>query len=367
MIVIVDHARRLTAAERLLATEDLAALVVAPSPDLAYLVGYDPMPLERPTLLALVPGESPRLLVPTLERPLALDAPGAPELEIVGWRDGQDPYAVLAGWLPPGSRVALGDRIWGVHVLALQRAAPTVMWTSARPVVGTLRARKDPAELDALRRAGAAADAALEELLATAIAGRRELDIGADLARLLVEYGHERADFTIVASGPNAASPHHEPTERVIAAGDALVLDFGGVLDGYCSDTTRTFAIGEPSAELTRVHAVVHEAQAAARASVRPGVEIQEVDRAARAVIEAAGDGERFFHRTGHGIGLEVHEPPYAAEGDTTVLEPGMTFSVEPGIYMDGQLGVRIEDIVAVTDDGVEALNRSPRDLRIID
>ena len=362
-----DHGRRLAAAAELLAVRGLDALIVAPSPDLAYLTGYEPMPLERATLLVVVPDAAPRLLVPLLERPLALDAPGAGALGVSGWRDGEDPYEVIAGWLPPGGRVAVGDRLWGVHLLALQAAAPGRTWTSARPVVGTLRARKDVAELDALRRAGASADAALGDLLQMSFAHRRERDVAADLAELLLAHGHERVDFTIVASGPNAASPHHEPGDRVLTPGDALVLDFGGVLDGYCSDTTRTLAVGEPARELIGVHAVVREAQAAARATVRPGIQIREVDRAARAVIDAAGYGERFFHRTGHGIGIEVHEPPYADEDDDTVLAPGMTFSVEPGIYLDGRLGVRIEDIVAVTEEGVEELNRSPRDLLVVE
>jgi D-alanyl-D-alanine dipeptidase len=206
----------------------------------------------------------------------------------------------------------------------------------------------------------------LADLVQMTFAGRRERAIAVDLAELLRAHGHQRVDFTIVASGPNAASPHHEPGDRTLEVGDALVLDFGGVLDGYCSDTTRTVAVGEPSAQLIEVHAVVRDAQASARATVRPGIQIREVDRAARAVIDAAGYGDRFFHRTGHGIGIEVHEPPYAAEDDATVLEPGMTFSVEPGIYLEGLLGVRIEDIVVVTTDGVEELNRSSRELLVV-
>jgi len=186
------------------------------------------------------------------------------------------------------------------------------------------------------------------------------------LGDLLVERGHDAPDFTIVASGPNAASPHHEPTDRRIGAGDPIVLDFGGSVEGYCSDTTRTVVIGQPAERLRTVHEVVAEAHGAAIASIRPGVEIETVDRAARAVIDAAGFGDRFIHRTGHGIGLEVDEPPYAARGDHTVLEPGMTFSVEPGIYLEGELGVRIEDIVAVTNEGVEPLNTTSRDLVVV-
>jgi Xaa-Pro aminopeptidase len=358
------HARRLAEAAARAASTGAAAVVIAPSPDLAYLTGYDPPPLERPTLLVVRPDRAPALVVPMLERPLAEAAPAATELEVVSWRDGDDPYAVVADLLPRGE-VLLGDRIWGVHVLGLQRAAPDRRWGSAATVIGALRARKDAAELDALRHAAHAADAALEELLSTPLVGRREIDVAADVAALLVAHGHASAAFTIVASGPNAASPHHEPGPRVLSAGDALVLDIGGVLDGYRSDMTRTVALGAPSGRLREVHAVVLAAQEAARAAVRPGIPIEDVDRAARAVIEHAGYGERFFHRTGHGIGLEVHEPPYAAAGDRTTLEPGMTFSVEPGIYLEGELGVRIEDIVAVTADGVESLNRSPRELLV--
>jgi Xaa-Pro aminopeptidase len=365
--VTADHRRRLAAAAGLLVAQDLRGLIVPASPDLAYLVGYEPMPLERATLLVLAPAEAPRLLVPMLERPLAADATGAGELEIVGWRDGEDPYAIVAGWLSRTGRVAVGDRLWASHMLALQAALPGTTWTSARPILGAMRARKDASEIAALRRAALAADAALGDVVGGRFAGRREDELAADLAAGLLAHGHDRVDFTIVASGPNAASPHHEPTARTIEPGDAVVLDFGGVLDGYCSDTTRTLSVGEPGELLAKVHAVVREAQAAARAVVRPGVAIREVDRAARAVIEAAGYGERFFHRTGHGIGLEVHEPPYVEEQDATVLEPGMTFSVEPGIYLEGRLGVRIEDIVTVTGDGVEELNRSPRELLVVE
>jgi Xaa-Pro aminopeptidase len=197
--------------------------------------------------------------------------------------------------------------------------------------------------------------------------GRREEEVAADLAELLVANGHTRADFTIVASGPNAASPHHEPGGRTILPRDAVVLDFGGELAGYFSDTTRTVVVGEPPAGFAEVYGLVHEAQDAAVRAVRPGIAAQEVDRAARRIIDDAGYGERFFHRTGHGIGLEVHEPPYIIEGNETLLEPGMTFSVEPGIYLEGAFGVRIEDIVAVAADGAERLNRSTRDLQIVE
>jgi Xaa-Pro aminopeptidase len=361
------HEARLRDAARRLADAGGGALLVAPSPDLRYLVGYEPMPLERPTVLVVTAGAPPVLVVPTLERPLAAAAPAAGDLELLDWRDDQDPYAIVASRITGAGTVFVGERIWGSHVLALQRAIPGATWASAAPIVGAMRARKDDTELATLRRAAAAADAALGDLLSRPIAGRSERAIALELGELLVAHGHDAAAFTIVASGPNAASPHHEAGERTVGDGDAVVLDFGGTVDGYHSDTTRTVVVGEAPERLREVHAVVAAAQRAATEVIRPGIEIEAVDRAARSVIEAAGLGDRFFHRTGHGIGLEVHEPPYAAAGDHTVLEPGMSFSVEPGIYLEGEFGVRIEDIVEVTAAGVEALNHSARELRVVD
>jgi len=341
------------------AAEGLDAIVIAPSPDLAYLTGYDPLPLPRPTLLVLRPDRDPSLLVPELERSLAVDAGISDLVELVSWRDGTDPYEAAARLLPASGRVGLSDRMWGVHVLGLQTAVSAGSWSRGSGPIARLRARKDPDELDALRRAGLAADATFADIRTMPFAGRTERAVADDLRRLLVEHGHATAEFAIVGSGPNAASPHHEPGDRVIVAGDPIVLDFGGFLDGYCSDTTRTVIVGEPPDGFEDVFALVHQAQLTAVEAVRPGIPIQEIDRAARAVIQAGGFGERFIHRTGHGIGREVHEPPYAVEGDETILEAGMTFSVEPGIYLEGRFGARIEDIVAVTEDGGRRLNNT--------
>jgi Xaa-Pro aminopeptidase len=357
------YPRRLDAAADRLGELDLDALVVPASPDLAYLAGYAPMPLPRPTVLIVALGRTPTLIVPTLERPLAAACPAAPVLDIVDWRDGTDPYAVISEQLQASRRVAAGDRTWAVHLLALQALEPARRWTSSAPVLGPLRSRKDAHEIAALRRAAHGADAALASLLERGLTGRTERAVAADLAALLVANGHDTAEFTIVGSGPNSASPHHEPTGRTIEPGDAVVLDFGGAVDGYHSDITRTVSIGVPRPKITAVHAIVAAAQDAARRAIHPGVAIEEIDRAARAVVADAGYGERFVHRTGHGIGLELHEPPYAVAGDRTVLEAGMTFSVEPGIYLEGRFGVRIEDIVSVTDDGVDVLNEAPRAL----
>jgi Xaa-Pro aminopeptidase len=360
------HLDRIRRAREEAATQELDALVLSPSPDLAYLTGYDPMPLERPTLLVLRPDRDPVLLVPELERALAAASPVGNHVELVPWRDGSDPYEAAASLLDGAARVAVADRLWASHLIGLQRALPGVEFSPVSPVLGRLRSVKDASELEALRRAARAADETFREILTVSFQGRSEEVVANDLAELLVRNGHARAAFTIVASGPHAASPHHEPGGRTILPSDAVVMDFGGQLGGYLSDTTRTVVVAEPPEGFEPAYAAVQEAQAAGVDTVRPGIQAQQIDRAARAVIDAAGYGERFIHRTGHGIGLELHEPPYMVEGDTTVLEPGMTFSVEPGIYLEGRFGIRIEDIVAVTPDGVERLNRSTRDLQVV-
>jgi D-alanyl-D-alanine dipeptidase len=346
--------------------QGLDALVVSPSPDLAYLTGYDPMPLPRPTLLVLRPDAPPTILVPQLERPLAAASPVGDRLELVAWRDGTDPYEAAAGLLRETSRVAVADRLWSSHLIGLQGQLPGARFSPASAVLGRLRAIKDEEELDALRRAGHAADETFRRIVGLRFEGRREDEVAADLAELLVEHGHARAAFTIVASGPNGASPHHEPGDRTIAPRDAVVMDFGGELGGYHSDTTRTVVVGEPPEGFEDAYEVVRRAQAAGVEAVRPGAVAEEIDRVTRAIVDDAGFGDRFIHRTGHGIGLEIHEPPYMVEGDRTELVAGMTFSVEPGVYLDGRFGIRIEDIVAVTDDGVDRLNRSTRELQVV-
>ena len=344
----------------------IAAVAVSPSPDLAYLAGYDPPPLERLTLLVIRPGRDAVLLVPMLERPLAVASPLGGSVDVIGWTDGEDPYRVAAGLLPPGGAVAVGDRMWASHLLELERAAPGASFVSASPVISRLRAVKDADEVAALARAGRAADETFRQICTTRFEGRREEDISHDLEELLVRSGHRRADFAIVASGPNGASPHHEPGGRTIRARDAVVMDFGGEFGGYYSDTTRTVVVGDPPAGLPEVYDAVRGAHDAGLAAIRPGASAQDVDRAARRVIDDAGYGAQFIHRTGHGIGLEVHEPPWIVEGNELELRPGMTFSVEPGIYLEGRFGVRIEDIVVVTADGADRLNRSTRDLQTV-
>ncbi|MEX2407312.1 MAG: aminopeptidase P family protein [Actinomycetota bacterium] len=344
---------------------DLQGLLVTPGADLVYLTGYEPPPLERLTLLILARGRDPVLVVPALERPAAQVAPGMAGVELSPWRDDEDPYELAARILRAG-RYAITDATWAVHLLALEQATADCYFVASGRALPLLRAVKDEDEIDRLRTAAEGADAAFAQVVTTRFEGRREMDLAADLDRLLREHSHDRVDFTIVGSGPNSASPHHRSGERVIARGDAVVMDFGGVANGYCSDITRTVFVGEPTQEQRRVYETVRAAQQAAFDAVRPGVPAQEVDRAARAVISDAGYGEFFVHRTGHGIGIETHEPPYIVEGNEIPLRPAMTFSDEPGIYLSGKFGVRIEDQVVVTDNGAERLNEATRELTVV-
>ncbi|WP_229843455.1 aminopeptidase P family protein [Streptomyces chryseus] len=355
-------------AARAAADAGLDGVLVAPGPDLVHLTGYQPpAATERLTLLVLSADQEPVLVVPTLEAPDAEHAPGAPALTLRDWTDGKDPYAVAAPLLDVAGRFAVSDNTWALHLLGLQQTLPSTSYVSLTSALPMLRAVKDAAELARLEAAGAAADATYEEILNVRFSGRRENEVAAELARLLTRFGHEQVDFTVVGSGPNGANPHHEAGERVIERGDMVVLDFGGLKHGYGSDTSRTVHVGDPTAEEQRVHDVVREAQQAAFEAVRPGIACQEVDRVARAVITEAGYGEYFIHRTGHGIGVTTHEPPYMIEGERQPLVPGMCFSVEPGIYLPGRFGVRIEDIVTVTEDGGRRLNTTPRELAVVD
>ncbi|KAA1422489.1 aminopeptidase P family protein [Mumia zhuanghuii] len=363
-----DYAARMRRAVDDAAAAGLDGLLVTPGPELVWLTGYQPTAItERLTVLVLRPDHEPALLVPTLERPDAEAAVGAPTLSIVDWADGEDPFVRAAALVGEASTMGISDSAWALHLLGLQAAVPGSAYRSLTDGLPMLRAVKDANELARLGAAGAAADAAYEQIVGVRFAGRKETDVAADLARLLRELGHEQVDFTVVGSGPNGANPHHEAGDRVIEVGDAVVLDFGGLMDGYGSDTSRTVSVGEPSDEVRAVHEVVRQAQQAGVDAVRPGVACQEIDRAARAVITEAGYGDRFIHRTGHGIGTTTHEPPYMIEGEQQELVPGMCFSVEPGIYLPGRFGVRIEDIVTVTVTGGRRLNNTARDLRIVE
>ncbi|MEU1080112.1 Xaa-Pro peptidase family protein [Streptomyces sp. NPDC005908] len=363
-----DYKARMERAARQAADAGLAGLLVAPGPDMVWLTGYTPPAVtERLTLLVLAAGREPVLVVPTLEAPDAERAAGASALALRDWTDGKDPYAATAALLDAEGRFGVSDNAWALHLLGLQQALPRTAYVSLTEALPMLRAVKDPAELDRLAAAGAAADAAFEEIRNVAFGGRLEAEVAADLAAALRRYGHSQVDFTIVASGPNGANPHHEAGDRRIGRGDMVVLDFGGLKDGYGSDTSRTVHVGEPTEEERRVHDLVRAAQEAGFRAVRPGAACQDVDRAAREVIADAGYGEYFIHRTGHGIGVTTHEPPYMIEGEEQPLVPGMCFSVEPGVYLPGRFGVRIEDIVTVTEDGGRRLNDTTREMVIVD
>lgn len=345
----------------------LDGIIVTPGPDLVWLTGYRPTAItERLTMLVLSPQQGPTLLVPALERPDAEAAEGAASLEVKDWADGADPYQVARDLLNREGRFGVSDSAWAMHLLGLQHVLPRTSYRAITQALPMMRAIKDENELARLALAGTAADATYQEIIQRRFEGRHETEVAADLARLLREFGHEQVDFTVVGSGPNGANPHHEAGDRVIQRGDAVVLDFGGLMAGYGSDTTRTVCVGEPSIEMLKVHDIVRQAQQAAFEAVRPGVACQEIDRVARAVIEEAGYGQQFIHRTGHGIGVTTHEPPYMVEGEDQPLQPGMCFSIEPGIYLTGRFGVRIEDIVTVTDRGGRRLNNTDHGLAIV-
>ena len=363
-----DFAARMSRAVSSASEKGLAGVIVTPGPDLAWLTGYQPTAItERLTMLVLSTDNEPTLLVPILERPDAEAAIGAGSVSLTDWADGTDPYEVASSLLRSDGEFGISDSTWAMHLLGLQRALPRSRYRSLTESLPMMRAVKDGNELMRLAAAGEAADSAYGEIVQRRFAGRRETEVAADLADLLREFGHEQVDFTVVGSGPHGANPHHEAEDRVIEPGDAVVLDFGGLKYGYGSDTTRTVCVGEPTSQVREVHEVVRCAQQAGVEAVRPGVSCQEIDRAARKIISDAGYGEQFIHRTGHGIGVTTHEPPYMVEGGEQQLVPGMCFSVEPGIYLAGKFGVRVEDIVTVTTQGSQRLNNTDRGLRLVD
>jgi Xaa-Pro aminopeptidase len=361
-----DYERRMARATAQATAAGLTGILVAPGPDLVYLTGYDPGTSERLTMLVLQADREPAMILPAFERAGAERAPGAGAIGLTEWSDGDDPYAAAAPLLDAAATYAISDSTWALQVLGLQEAVPGTRYVSMTSGLPMLRATKDADELERLSAAGAAADACFEEILGVRFAGRTETELAADLAARLLAHGHSQVDFTLVGSGPNGADPHHDAGDRPIEDGDMVVLDFGGFQAGYGSDITRTVHVGDPTGEEREVYDVVRRAQQAAVDAARPGVTCQEVDRVARRVITEAGRGDEFIHRTGHGIGLTTHEPPYIVEGETQPLEPGMCFSIEPGVYVAGRFGVRIEDIVAVTDDGARRLNTSTRELQIV-
>ncbi len=348
------------------------AVLLSVGPDLPWLVGYEAMPLERLTMLVVGRDGPATLVIPRLEAPRVVERGDLFALR--PWDETDDPIAIVAELLGSSSTAAIGDRTWARFLVDLQAQSPAVRFSRASEVVGPLRAVKDTAEVAALRAAAEAADRVATELQGGAIplVGRTEAEVSADIGRRLRAEGHHRVNFAIVAAGENAASPHHEPGERVIRAGEVVLCDFGGTMltpdgPGYCSDITRCVHTGPIPSEVAEVYDVLFEAQAAAVAAATVGTSCEAVDATARDMITEAGYGPEFMHRTGHGIGVEEHEDPYIVRGNGLPLEPGHAFSVEPGIYLTGRFGLRVEDIVVAAAEGPDPLNRVDHALVAVD
>ncbi|MET0195974.1 MAG: Xaa-Pro peptidase family protein [Rhodococcus fascians] len=362
------YASRLARAAEFASEAGLDALLISPGPDLRYLLGSQASSFER-LLCLVVPssGATPTVVVPRMELAALKDSAVADlGLELADWVDGTSPYDIIAAALPEGATTAVDDAMPALHFVPVANRLGVVP-VLATDVLRRLRMVKDEAEIDALRRAGQAIDRVHARMGDFLKVGRTEADIAEDIAAAILEEGHTEAAFIIVGSGPHGADPHHEVSDRVIEAGDVVVIDIGGpVAPGYNSDSTRTYVLGDPPADVAAQYAVLERAQQAAVDRVRPGVSAESVDAAAREVLTAEGLGEAFLHRTGHGIGLSVHEEPYIVSGNDIELTEGMAFSVEPGIYFRGQWGARIEDIVIVTADGCESVNLRPHGLTVL-
>ncbi len=364
------HLDRINRARLRMREAGIDVLLVSVGRDLPYLTGYEAMPLERLTMLVVPSDGDATLVVPRLEAPRVVEQPGV--FTMRPWNETEDPVGVVAALVGgrPGT-AAVGDTMWARFLVDLLGHWPTssTRYVRSTEVMNALRMRKDDAEIAALAAAGAAVDGIAADLQAGRIplAGRTEAEVSADLGARIIAAGHQRVNFAIVAAGENAASPHHHASDRRINDGEIVLCDFGGTMDGYCSDITRCVFLGDPPAEVAEAYAVLHEAQHAAVLAGTVGTPCEEVDRVARGIIAAAGYGEYFMHRTGHGIGMEEHEDPYMVEGNGLPLEPGHAFSVEPGIYLPGRWGMRLEDIVVATDAGPRAVNDADHALVSVD
>ena len=359
-MTIADYSGRVTRLQTLMVSEGIDSVLLSVGSDLPYFSGYQAMPTERLTILVIGQSDVPVLFVPVLEAPRV----EAGSFEIVGWSETEDPIALASAAVGSVDSIAVGDQMWSTFLIGLQKTVEATSWMPASKLTRRLRIRKEPAELESLRSAAHAVDRVMARIPDEVhFAGHSEREVAQRLAEMTVEEGHETSAHAIVAAGANGASPHHEPGTHEIENGDLVVCDFGGRMGGYYSDSTRTFSVGEPSRRQQETHDLVEAANLAGQQAVGVGVPCSEVDDAARSVIEEAGFGEFFIHRTGHGIGLDVHEHPYIVEDNPLPLEEGMTFSIEPGIYLADEFGVRIEDIVACGPDGVDTMNLASRQL----
>ena len=334
--------------------------------DMSYLTGERMDSHERLTALVVpADGGEPLLVLPSLELTDVTRAAAARVgARIHAWSDGTDPVPLVAGRV--SGRVAVSAALPALHLVPLQQSVDGEV-VLASEVIDHVRAVKTPGEVDELAEAARRIDAVHARMGEFLQVGRTEDAVGELITAAIEAEGLTHAEFVIVGSGPNGADPHHGVSDRVVTDGDIVVVDIGGpMISGYHSDCTRTYSMGEPSIEVAETYATLQEAQRLAREAIRPGIAIGEVDAAAREHLAAAGLGELFIHRTGHGIGLGLHEPPFVAPGADTILVEGMTFSVEPGIYASGSWGARLEDIVAVTSDGRRDLNTGERGLRVL-
>ena len=360
-------AERLQRARQAMRAQGVDVALLSLGLDMPYLTGYNAMPLERLTMLVLPANGDAVMVIPRLEAPRVKPMPNV--FSLLPWNETDDPVAITAELVrsaAPSSRVvAVGDQMWARFLVDLMPLLPNTQYRRSVDVIGSLRMRKDSAEIEALRAAGSAVDIIAGDLQAGRIAlvGRTEAQVSADLSARIIAQGHDVVNFAIVAAGENAASPHHHPGSRVIQPNEIVLCDFGGTMNGYCSDITRCVYTGEPSSEVAEAYAVLFEAEAAAVRAATVGTPCEEVDAVARRVITAAGFGEYFIHRTGHGIGLDAHEDPYIVSGNSLALEAGHAFSIEPGIYMPGKWGMRLEDIVVATVDGPDSMNHADHHL----
>lgn len=363
-----DRLQRLT---EQIAAHGLDGLALVPGPNLLYVSGIHAHLSERPIVLILPADDDPAIIIPSLEAMKAREA-GIPEDRIFDWNDAEGYHGAFQ---QACAHLELADYLLGVEALhmrvlemqTLQRYAPGLQIAHAEPALSALRSIKDDSEIAAMERAIAVAEKALKRIAPRIKVGLTERQVAAMLTQELLASGADSIAFgPIVATGPNSAIPHAVPTDRVIRNGDLLVIDWGVYVDGYPSDITRTFAVGQIDPELQRIYEVVRLANEAARRAVRPGVTGREVDRVARDVIEDAGYGEYFIHRTGHGLGLEVHEPPDMSPANDQAIAPGNVFTIEPGIYLPGRGGVRIEDNVVATADGGRTMTSYSRDLMTV-
>ncbi len=362
------HRERLRRAAAAAADRDIDVLLITPSPDYAYLLGYRAPAMERLTCLVVPVDGDPALVLPRLEESLALHELEdlADDVEIVTWDETDDPLRLVQSLVGGAMRVAVQDQMWARFALRLAAALDPAQLVEAGPTLGSLRRVKSQEEVERLRTAAVAADRAMLAITDERLTGRSEAQVSRRIRELLLQAGHESADFAIVASGQNSASPHHAPGERIIQPGDAVVLDIGGLRAGYASDTSRTAFAGDPPAEFAALFEVLRTAQRAACEAVRPGVSAAAIDAVARDLIADAGYGDAFIHRTGHGIGMETHEEPYIVASNDDPLVEGNAFSIEPGIYIADTWGARIEDVVVCTADGGERLNTSSTELFVV-